>query len=107
KYLQRTQGLADVTNDMDFTSPSVEVKIDRDQAAIHGVSISAIETALGAAFGGEQVSVIYASDAEYWVMLELSPQYQHDINDLGMLYISSNGSAGSAGSRGGINPNGN
>src|SRR6185312_5218800 len=100
KYLQRTQGLADVTNDMDFTSPSVEVKIDRDQAAIHGVSISAIETALGAAFGGEQVSVIYASDAEYWVMLELSPQYQHDINDLGMLYISSTGVNGSSGSGG-------
>ena len=33
-----------------------------------------IETALGAAFGGEQISTIYASDAEYWVMLELLPQ---------------------------------
>ena len=32
-----------------------------------------IETALGAAFGGEEVSVIYATDAEYWVMLELTP----------------------------------
>ena len=106
KYLQHAPGLADVTNDMDFTSPSVEVKIDRDQAAFHGVSISSIETALGAAFGGEQISVIYASDAEYWVMLELTPQYQHDINDLGLLYISSNGSAGSAGSSSGINPNG-
>jgi HAE1 family hydrophobic/amphiphilic exporter-1 len=106
KYLQRAPGLADVTNDMDFTSPSVEVKIDRDQAAIHGVSIQAIETALGAAFGGEQISVIYASDAEYWVMLELSPQYQHDINDLGLLYVSSSGVNGSAGSGGVPSANG-
>ncbi len=97
-------GFADVTNDMDFTSPSVEVKIDRDQAAIHGVSISSIETALGAAFGGEEVSVIYATDAEYWVMLELTPQYQHNINDLGLLYISSSGVDGSS-VRGGIVPN--
>jgi HAE1 family hydrophobic/amphiphilic exporter-1 len=89
--LSKMPGFADVTNDMDFTSPSVEVKIDRDQAAIHGVSISSIETALGAAFGGEEVSVIYAADAEYWVMLELTPQYQHNINDLGLLYISSSG----------------
>jgi len=89
--LAKMPGFADVTNDMDFTSPSVEVKIDRDQAAIHGVSISSIETALGAAFGGEEVSVIYATDAEYWVMLELTPQYQHNINDLGLLYISSSG----------------
>jgi HAE1 family hydrophobic/amphiphilic exporter-1 len=106
KYLQGTPGLADVTNDMDFNSPSVEVKIDRDQAAIHGVTIQAIETALGAAFGGEQISVIYASDAEYWVMLELSPQYQHDINDLGLLYISSSGVNGSAGSGGVPSANG-
>jgi HAE1 family hydrophobic/amphiphilic exporter-1 len=35
--------------------------------------------------------VIYATDAEYWVMLELTPQYQHNINDLGLLYISSSG----------------
>jgi multidrug efflux pump subunit AcrB len=96
--LSKMPGFADVTNDMDFTSPSVEVKIDRDQAAIHGVSISSIETALGAAFGGEEVSVIYATDAEYWVMLELTPQYQHNINDLGLLYISSNGVDSSSGS---------
>ena len=38
--LSHMPGFADVTNDMDFTSPSVEVKINRDQAAIHGVSIS-------------------------------------------------------------------
>ena len=94
--LSHMPGFADVTNDMDFTSPSVEVKIDRDQAAIHGVSISSIETALGAAFGGEEVSVIYATDAEYWVMLELTPQYQHNINDLGLLYISSSGVNGSS-----------
>jgi len=96
--LSKMPGFADVTNDMDFTSPSVEVKIDRDQAAIHGVSISSIETALGAAFGGEEVSVIYATDAEYWVMLELTPQYQHNINDLGLLYISSSGVDSSSGS---------
>ncbi len=105
KVLQHAPGFADVTNDMDFTSPSVEVKIDRDLAASHGVSISSIETALGAAFGGEQISTIYASDAEYWVMLELLPQYQNNINDLKQLYISS--SMGSGGGTGTILPNGN
>ena len=100
-------GFADVTSDMDFTSPSVEVKIDRDQAASHGVTVSSIETALGASFGGEQISTIYASDAEYWVMLELLPQYQNDINNIGQLYISSSmGGSSSSGSSGPIAPNG-
>jgi multidrug efflux pump subunit AcrB len=105
--LQHVPGFADVTSDMDFASPSINVDIDRDQAASRGVSISSIETALGASFGGQQISTIYASDAEYWVMLELLPQYQNDINDIGQLYISSSMSGGSSsGSSGGINPNG-
>ena len=103
--LSHAPGFADVTSDMDFNSPSVNVEVDRDQAASHGVSISSIETALGASFGGEQISTIYASDAEYWVMLELLPQYQNDINDIGQLYVSSNG-AGGGGGAAGINPNG-
>jgi HAE1 family hydrophobic/amphiphilic exporter-1 len=104
--LQHATGLADVTTDQYMDSPTVNVQIDRDLAASRGVSISSIETALGASFGGEQVSTIYASDAEYWVMLELLPKYQSDINQIGQLYISSNGAAGSSGSSGGISPNG-
>jgi HAE1 family hydrophobic/amphiphilic exporter-1 len=107
KALQHVPGFADVTSDMDFSSPSVDVDIDRDQAASHGVSISSIETALGASFGGQQISTIYASDAEYWVMLELLPQYQNDINDIGQLYISSSmGGGASTNASGGTNPNG-
>src|SRR5581483_3476246 len=54
--LQNAPGFADVTSDMDFASPSMTIDIDRDQAASHGVSVSSIETALGASFGGEQIS---------------------------------------------------
>jgi len=107
--LQHVPGFADVTSDMDFSSPSVNVDIDRDQAASHGVSIASIETALGASFGGQQISTIYATDAEYWVMLELLPQYQNDINDIGQLYISSSmggGGASTGSSTAGIAPNG-
>jgi HAE1 family hydrophobic/amphiphilic exporter-1 len=95
--LAHAPGFADVTSDMDLQSPSVNVAIDRDRAASQGVSVSSIETALGASFGGEQVSTIYGSDAEYWVMLELLPQYQNDINGIKMLYVSSNGAAGTTG----------
>jgi HAE1 family hydrophobic/amphiphilic exporter-1 len=106
--LKHAPGFADVTSDMDFASPSVDIEIDRDQAASHGVSIASIETALGASFGGQQISTIYASDAEYWVMLELLPQYQNDVNDIGQLYISSSlgGNGGQTGSAAGVNPNG-
>ena len=102
--LAHAPGFADVTTDMDLKSPAINVVIDRDRAASQGVSISAIETALGASFGGEQISTIYATDAEYWVMLELEPQFQNDASGIQALYISSNGS--NSGSSGGIAPNG-
>jgi HAE1 family hydrophobic/amphiphilic exporter-1 len=92
--LAHARGFADVTTDMDLNSPAVNVDINRDQAAAQGVSVQSIETALGASFGGQQISTLYASDAEYWVMLELEPQYQRDPSSINLLYLSSNGANG-------------
>jgi HAE1 family hydrophobic/amphiphilic exporter-1 len=86
--LQSTKGFVDVTTDLDVSAPSVNVDIDRDKAAAYGVTPAAIESALGAAFGGEQVSTIYGTSNQYWVMLELLPQYQFNALDLSRLYIS-------------------
>jgi HAE1 family hydrophobic/amphiphilic exporter-1 len=96
--LSHAPGFADVTTDMDLTAPAANVDIDRDQAASQGVSVQSIETALGASFGGEQISTLYASDAEYWVMLELLPQYQMDPSSINLLYVSSSLGASGASS---------
>ena len=90
--LQNEKGFKDVTSDMAATGPAVDVTIDRDRAASLGVTAQEIETALGAAFGGQQISTIYGSSNQYWVMLELLPKYQYRAADLDRLYIS--GSSG-------------
>jgi hydrophobe/amphiphile efflux-1 (HAE1) family protein len=76
-----------VNTDFDKATPSAEVHIDRDRAAALGVSPQQIENAMGYAFGGEQVSLIYDSADQYSVMLELQPQYQSDVASLRSLYI--------------------
>ena len=101
--LSHARGFADVTTDMDLNSPTVNVDIDRDQAAARGVSVQSIETALGASFGGQQISTLYASDAEYWVMLELEPRYQMDPSSINLLYLSSSNGTGSSVITGGVN----
>jgi HAE1 family hydrophobic/amphiphilic exporter-1 len=88
--LSREPGFVGVTSDMDLASPAVNVQIDRDRAAALGVSPSEIETALGAAFGGEQISTIYGASNQYWVMLELLPQFQSDPSNLNTLYLTAN-----------------
>ena len=90
--LQNEKGFKDVTSDMAAAGPAVDVTIDRDRAASLGVTAEEIETALGAAFGGQQISTIYGSSNQYWVMLELLPKYQYRAADLDRLYVSgSNG----------------
>jgi len=82
-------GLQDVTSDLQITSPQIMINIDRDKASALGVTASQIESALSSAYAQQQVSTIYTPTNEYWVIVELLPQYQTDPDRLKMLYIRS------------------
>ncbi|HEX2593142.1 MAG TPA: efflux RND transporter permease subunit [Rhizomicrobium sp.] len=85
--LANDPGLTGVTNDLNLSTPTVMVTINRDRAAALGVTPEKIETALGAAFGGGQVSQIYGSSDQYEVILELLPQFQKDPGSLSRIYV--------------------
>ena len=87
--LQAMPGFVGVNSDFDRAAPSLEVGIDRDRAAALGVSAAQIEAAMGYAFGGQQVSQIYASNDQYQVLLELLPEFQRNAAALKTLYITS------------------
>jgi len=80
-------GFLDVNSDLQITSPQVLVEIDREKASALGVTALQIENALNNAYGSPQVSTIYTPTNQYWVMMELLPQYQRDPAALSMLYI--------------------
>jgi HAE1 family hydrophobic/amphiphilic exporter-1 len=85
--LGQVPGLQDVTSDLQIANPEVEVSIDRDRAAALGVSVQQIEEALYDAFGSRQVSTIFTPSDQYWVIMELKPEFQRDISALENLYI--------------------
>jgi len=82
-------GFLDVNSDLQITSPQVLVEINREKASAVGVTAVQIEAALNNAYGAPQVSTIYTPTNQYWVMLELLPQYQRDPAALSLLYIRS------------------
>src|SRR5262249_54182945 len=82
-------GFQDVNTDLQITSPQVRVEIDRDKASALGVSADQIENALNNAYGSPQVSTIYTPSNQYWVMMELLPEYQRDPEALSLLYVRS------------------
>ncbi|MDE2495720.1 MAG: efflux RND transporter permease subunit, partial [Alphaproteobacteria bacterium] len=92
RALQEDPAFVGVNSDFDQAAPSVAVTIDRNRAAALGVTPDEIESTLSDAFGGQQVSQIYAPADQYQVILELLPQYQKDPSALSRLYL--NGSGG-------------
>jgi hydrophobe/amphiphile efflux-1 (HAE1) family protein len=89
--LQAARGFVGVNSDFERAAPSLEVDIDRDRAAALGVSAAQIEAAMGFAFGGQQVSQIYASNDQYQVILELLPEFQRNAAALKTLYVTGAG----------------
>ncbi|HXM39409.1 MAG TPA: efflux RND transporter permease subunit [Gemmatimonadales bacterium] len=87
--LRRIPSLQDVTTDLQIKNPQVSVQIDRDRAASVGITVQQIEQALYDAYGSRQVSTIYTPNNQYWVILELLPEYQRDPAALQLLYLRS------------------
>ncbi|MGH8801782.1 MAG: efflux RND transporter permease subunit, partial [Casimicrobiaceae bacterium] len=88
--IAKLPGLVDVTSDLQITQPQISVDIDRNKASALGVSAEAIENTLYDAYGSRQVSTIYGTTNQYWVVMELLPRYQTDPSVLSMLYVRSN-----------------
>jgi len=80
-------GLIDVNSDLQITSPQVIIDIDRDKASSLGLNAQQVEDTLYSAFGSRQVSTIYTSTNQYFVILELDPKYQRDPASLALLYL--------------------
>ncbi|HXU89603.1 MAG TPA: efflux RND transporter permease subunit [Methylomirabilota bacterium] len=85
--IRQLPALQDVNTDLQIASPQVIVDIDRAKAASLGVTAEQIESALGNAYGAQQVSTIYTPSNQYWVILEVDPKYQRDPAALSLLYV--------------------
>jgi HAE1 family hydrophobic/amphiphilic exporter-1 len=79
--------LADVTTDLFIKNPQVTIEIDREKAAVYGVSVDAIRQELYNAFGTRQVSTIYSTVNTYQVILESEPQFQTGPDDLARIFV--------------------
>jgi HAE1 family hydrophobic/amphiphilic exporter-1 len=87
--LRKVPELSDVTSDLQISSPRVALQIDRGRAATLGVTAGQIENALYSAYGQRQVGTIYTSTNQYWVILEVGPEFRNSPAALGTLYVRS------------------
>jgi len=84
--------LQDVTSDLQVTNPQLTVEVDHDKAYALGLTPAQVSDALYSAYGTRQISTIYTPNNEYYVIMELLPEYQNNPDKLSLLYVrSSNG----------------
>jgi len=87
--MKALEGFQDVTTDLLLKNPQINVELDRDKMATHGITAEQIEIALGTAYGSKQVSTIYAPTNQYQVILEVDEEHQADVARLPLLYVRS------------------
>jgi len=86
--------LRDVSTDQQNNGLAANLLIDRDTASRLGISMSAIDQVLYDAFGQREVSTMYTGLNQYFVVMEVDPQYQLSPDALNGIYIKANNVAG-------------
>jgi len=81
--------LQDVTSDLQVTSPQLTVEVDHDKAYALGLTPAQVSDALYSSYGTRQISTIYTPNNEYYVIIELLPEFQNNPDKLSLLYVRS------------------
>jgi HAE1 family hydrophobic/amphiphilic exporter-1 len=85
--IAKVPGLVDVTTDLYIKNPQMTVDIDREKAAVYGITVDQVRNQLYNAFGARQVGTIYMPTNDYQIILEAQPQFRVDPSDLSKLYM--------------------
>jgi multidrug efflux pump len=93
KEMQHLPGLQDVSSDQQNGGLDELLTYDRVTAAKLGLTVQALDSALYGAFGQSEVSIIYTQLNQYYVVLEVAPQYRQDPEGLESVYLHTSSSS--------------
>jgi multidrug efflux pump len=89
--MQTLPGLQDVSSDQQNGGLDELLNYDRVSAAKLGLTVQSLDSALYSAFGQSEVSIIYTQLNQYYVVLEVAPQYWQSPEGLKDIYLQSSG----------------
>ena len=77
--IAKIAGLRDVTTDLYIKNPQMAVEIDREKAAVYGISIDQIRQECSTPSARGRSATIYTPTNDYQIILESKPEFQTDI----------------------------
>jgi multidrug efflux pump len=105
--MKKLPGLQDVNSDQQNGGLSEFVTYDRTSAAKLGLTAQSLDSSLYDAFGQSEVSIIYTQLNQYYVVLEVAPQYWQTPQGLKDIYLRGANTGGSASNGGNLPGTGN
>ncbi len=81
--------VTDVASDLLSNAPQLKVTINRDQASRFGISAQTIDDTLNDAFGQRQITQYFTPLKSYFVILEILPDLQQNLDTISRLYVKS------------------
>ncbi len=93
KKLQTLPQLTDVASDQQSTGRVMKIKVNRQVAAQLGINPSVVDSILYDAFGQRVAARIYTRLNQYFVILEVEPDFQLGPNALSRIYATSSSGA--------------
>jgi multidrug efflux pump len=82
--------LTDVSSDQQYRGLAANLTLDRDTASRLGLSASVIDNTLYDAFGQREVSTMYTQLNQYYVVMEVAPQFWQNPDTLKLIHLASN-----------------
>jgi multidrug efflux pump len=90
--MQKIPGFQDVSSDAQNSGLEELISYDRPTAARLGITPQSLDQSLYSAFGQSEVSIIYTQLNQYYVVLEVAPQYWQSPDGLKNIYLNTTGS---------------
>lgn len=75
--------------DLKINKPEIKINIDRQKAALMGVSIEEVARTLQLALSGQRYGYFLRNDRQYEVIGQMEREYRNDITDLNSIYVRS------------------
>jgi multidrug efflux pump len=91
--MRHLPGLQDVSSDQQNGGLNELMNYDRVTAAKLGLTVQSLDSALYSAFGQSEVSIIYTQLNQYYVVLEVAPQYWQSPEELKDVYLKTSSSS--------------
>jgi multidrug efflux pump len=89
KVQEDNPGFEGLDSDFKETKPQIEIKINRDRAAVLGVRVNDIGSTLESMLGGRRVTTYIEEGEEYDVLIEGEREEQRTPSDLQQIYVRS------------------